>query len=92
MTTEPKRYRLLCALYDPSESTEPDKYMAEVPSFPNCVAWGDTAEETLAILESVVVETIQVYQERGYELPVGISPLARELELYSEPRVLEVSV
>ena len=65
--------------------------MAEVPSFPNCVAWGDTAEETLAILESVVVETIQTYQERGYELPPGVSPLASEVELYSEPRVLEVS-
>ena len=92
MVAERKRYRLLCALYDPSESTEPDKYIAEVPSFPNCVAWGDTAEETLAILESVVVETIQVYQERGYELPPGVSPLASEVELVSEPRVLEVSV
>ena len=47
--------------------------MAEVQSFPNCVAWGDTAEETLAILESVVVETIQVYQERGYELPPSVA-------------------
>ncbi len=92
MTSETKRYRLLCALYDPSESTEPDKYMAEVPSFPNCVAWGDTAEETIAILESVVVETIQTYRERGYELPPGVSPLATDVELYSEPRVLEVSV
>ena len=92
MVAERKRYRLLCALYDPSESTEPDKYMAEVPSFPNCVAWGDTAEETLAILESVVVETIQVYEERGYELPPGVSPLASEVELFAEPRVLEVSV
>lgn len=92
MVAERQRYRLLCALYDPSESTEPDKYMAEVPSFPNCVAWGDTAEETLAILESVVVETIKTYQERGYELPAGVSPMAAEVELYSEPRVLEVSV
>ena len=92
MVAERKRYRLLCALYDPSESTEPDKYMAEVPSFPNCVAWGDTAEETLAILESVVAETIQVYQERGYELPPGVSPLASDVGLFSEPRVLEVSV
>ena len=72
MVAERKRYRLLFTLYDPSESTEPDEYMAEVPSFPNCVAWGDTAEETIAILESVVVETIQVYEERGYELPPGV--------------------
>lgn len=71
-----KRHDLQCELYDPSESTEPDKYMAEVPSFPNCVAWGDTAEETIAILESVVVETNQTYRERGYELPPGVSPLA----------------
>lgn len=86
MVAERKRYRLLCALYDPSESTEPDKYMAEVPSFSNCVAWGDTAEETLAILESVVVEMIKTYQERGYELPPDLPPLASEVELYSEPR------
>ena len=92
MSEARQRYRLLCTVYDPSGSTEPDKYMAEVPSFPNCVAWGDTVEETLAILESVVVETIQVYRERGYELPAGVSPLASEVELYSELRVLEVSV
>ena len=92
MVAERRRYRLLCALYDPSESTEPDKYMAEVPSFPNCVAWGDTPEETIAILKSVVVETIQVYQERGYDLPPGVSPMSTEVELYSQPSVLEVSV
>ena len=71
-----KRHDLQCELYAPSESTEPDKYMAEVPSFPSCVAWGDTAEETIAILGSVVVETIQTYRERCYELPPGVSPLA----------------
>ena len=92
MISEPKRYRLLCALYDPSESTEPDKYMAEVSSFPNCVAWGDTAEETMVILESVVVEMIQVYQERGYQLPLGVPRQAREVELYAEHGVLEGSV
>ena len=72
MVANRKLYRLPYALYDPSESTEPDKYMAEVPSFPNCVAWGDTPEETIAILESLVEEMIQVYQERGYELPPGV--------------------
>ena len=81
MVANRKVYRLLCALYDPSESTEPDKYMAEVPSFPNCVAWGDTAEETRAILESVVAETLQVYQERGYQLPPGVPRHATEVEL-----------
>ena len=43
--------------------------MAETPSFPNCVAWGDTPEEAIEILESVVAATIQTYQERGYSLP-----------------------
>ena len=50
MTTSKKHYRLLCSLYAPTESTEPDKYMAEVASFPNCFAWGDSPEETIAIL------------------------------------------
>ena len=73
MTTLKRRYRLLCSLYPPAESTEPDKYMAEVPSFPNCVAWGDTPEETISTLESVVAATIVTYQERGYTL-LPVSP------------------
>ena len=92
MTTGVKRYRLLSVLYPPAESTEPDKYMAETPAFPNCVAWGDTPEETLAILESVVVETIRAYQERGYALPPGIAPLETDAARSSTPQVLEVSV
>ena len=87
-----RRYRLLCALYPPAQSTEPDKYMAETPSFPNCVAWGDTAEETIAILESVVAETIRTYAERGYRLPPGVAPLETEAARASRPRVLEISV
>ncbi len=92
MTTKAKYYRLRCVLYDPSESTEPDKYMAEVPSFPNCVAWGDSEEETIDNLRSVVTETISVYRERGYELPAGFALVPAEEESYTEPRVLEVSV
>ena len=92
MTTSNKRYRLLCALYAPAESTEPDKYMAEVPSFPNCVAWGDTPEETIAILESVVAATILTYQERGYALPPGVIPLETAADRSSQPSVLEISV
>ena len=72
MVEDTKWHRLRFALYEPSESTEPDKYMAEVPAFPNCVAWGDTADETLAILESVVAETLETYRERGYEVPAGV--------------------
>ena len=67
-----------CALYAPSQSTEPDKYMAETPSFPNCVAWGDTPQETIEILESVVATTIQAYRERGYHLPPGVVAMEAE--------------
>ena len=52
--------------------------MAETPAFPNCVAWGDTPEETIEILESVVAATIQTYEERGYALPPRVSPLETE--------------
>ena len=65
-------YRLKYDLYDPSESTEPDKYMAEIPTFPGCVAWGDTPEDTLEILESVVAATIEIYIEEGWELPAEV--------------------
>ena len=92
MITGEKRYRLLCAVYPPSESTEPDKYMAETPAFPNCVAWGNTAEEAVEFLESVVAATIQTYRERGYNLPDAVSPLESKADQSSEPRVLEVSV
>ncbi len=92
MVAERKRHRMAYVLYDPAESTEPDKFMAQVPSFPNCVAWGDTPEETISILESVVVEMIQVYQERGYQLPSGVPRNASEVQLYAERGVLEGSV
>ena len=92
MTTSKKHYRLLCFLYAPAESTEPDKYMAEVPSFPSCVAWGDAPEETIAILESVVAATILTYQERGYALPPGVTPLETDADRPSQPSVREISV
>ena len=92
MITSKKHYRLLCSLYAPTESTEPDKYMAEVVSFPNCVAWGDTPEETIGILESVVSATILTYQERGYALSPGVMPLETDADLSSQPSVLEISV
>ena len=90
--TQGKRYRLLCALYAPPESTEPDKYMADTPAFPNCVAWGDTPEETIDILESVVAATIRTYEERGYALPPGVEPLETAGARASQPRVLEIAV
>ena len=43
--------------------------MAEVPALPGCVAWGDTPDDALDILQSVAAASIEVYIERGYELP-----------------------
>ena len=37
----------------PNLSTEPDRYMTEIPALPGCRAWGDTPEQTLDILQSV---------------------------------------
>ncbi len=68
-----KYYRLQYDLYDPSESTESDKYMAEISTFPGCIAWGDTPEETLETLESVVAATIETYIEEGWDLPEEVS-------------------
>ena len=65
--------------------------MAEIPAFPNCVAWGDTAEEAVEILESVVAETIRIYRERGYALPESVAALETKEDQDSEPRVLEIS-
>ena len=66
-----KHYKLRYVMHDPSEETE-DKYMAEVPALPGCRAWGDTPEDTLDILESVAAAFIEVYIERGYELPAQV--------------------
>ena len=64
-----KTYKLPYVLYPPSQSTEPDKYMAEIPILPGCRAWGDTPAETVDILQSVAAATIEVRIERGYGLP-----------------------
>ena len=66
---EMKAYTLQFVMYDPSESTEPDKYMAEIPALPGCRVWGDTPEDTIDILQDVATGIIETYNERGYELP-----------------------
>ena len=63
-----KAYKLQFVMYDPSESTEPDKYMAEVPALPGCRVWGDSPEETMDILQDVASGIIETHVERGYEL------------------------
>ena len=64
--------RLAAVLYELSESTEPDKYMAEVPALPGCRAWGDTPEETLSILQDVAQAFVDSYVDCGQELPASI--------------------
>ena len=64
-----KAYKLQFVMYNPSESTEPDKYMAEIPALPGCRVWGDTPEDTIEILQDVATGIIETYNERGYELP-----------------------
>ena len=64
-----KLYKLPYVMYDPSESTEDDKYMAEIPALPGCRAWGDTPAETLDILHSLATAFIESYAEWGQELP-----------------------
>ncbi len=91
MATVEQHYRLLCAVYPPDRSTDPEKYMADIPAFPNCVAWGDSAEEALENIESVVAATIRTYRERGYALPEGIAPLQGDDSRDSVTRVLEIT-
>ena len=70
------RYKLHFVVHEPCEDTE-DKYMAEIPALPGCRAWGDTAAETLRILEGVAEAFIQSYLENGDPLPTEVvtSPL-----------------
>ena len=62
-------FRLRYVMYDPSESTEDDKYMADIPALPGCRVWGDTPEETLDILQGVAEAYIESYREWEDELP-----------------------
>ena len=64
-----KTYKLPYVLYPPSQSTEPDKYMAEIPILPGCRAWGNTPAETVDILQSVAAAMIEIDIERGWDLP-----------------------
>ena len=65
-----KFYKLSYVLYDPSNgSTEPDKYMAEIPAIPGCRAWGDTPEETLVFIQDIAAQMIEINEEEGWDLP-----------------------
>ena len=64
-----KLYKFSYILYEPEESTEPDKYMAEIPAIQGCRVWGDTPEETLDILQDIASKMIEMNIEYGWELP-----------------------
>ena len=67
--------------------------MAEVPFLSPTVSHGGILlKRPIAILESVVAATILTYQERGYDLPPGVTPLETDADRSSQPSVLEISV
>ena len=67
-----KGYRLDYILYSPELSTEPDRYMAEIPALSGCRTWGDTPDETIEILQSVAAALIDIYEENGESLPQAV--------------------
>ncbi len=67
----PVEYKLPYVLREPTEEMG-GMYFAEVPILPGCMAWGETAEETLWILEGMAAAFIESCKERGDELPAAI--------------------
>ena len=72
-------YQLDYILHEPRED-QGWLYMAEIPQLPGCRAWGESAEETLAELSTVVKEFILSYRDRGKALPaeIALSPTGRD--------------
>ena len=68
-------YRLDYVLHEPEES-EGWMYLAEIPAIQGCMAWGDTAEETLKSLLAVAQTIIQLRKENGQPLPPEVSSLS----------------
>ncbi len=83
-----KLYKLRYTMREPSYDTE-DKYMAEIPALPGCRAWGDTPAETLDFLQSVAAATIDVYNERGYKLPIEVETAAIDSRAANDILVIE---
>jgi predicted RNase H-like HicB family nuclease len=57
-------------------SEEDHAFLVEVPEFPGCMADGETYEEALANVQTVIAEWIETAQELGHEVP---SPKGRLL-------------
>lgn len=54
-----QQYRIFVEVHDWPISTEPDKWMAEIPALPGCRAWGDTQDEALEIIADLAVDFIR---------------------------------
>ena len=52
-------YGLTVHIHDWPISTEPDKWMAEIPALPGCRAWGDTPEEAIEIILDLAVHFME---------------------------------
>ena len=52
-------YGLAVEVNDWPISTEPDKWMAEIPALPGCTAWGDTPEEAIEIISDLAVHFME---------------------------------
>jgi predicted RNase H-like HicB family nuclease len=72
-----KLYKVPLVINEPSDETE-DKYMAEIPSWPGCRAWGDTPAEVLENLQSVASGFIDSYRSRGEALPTKVETALME--------------
>ena len=72
-----KLYRLPFVMHEADEDGE-GKYMAEVPAFPGCRAWGDTAAEALENLQSVATAFIESYRDKGDALPPEVEATSLE--------------
>ncbi len=52
-------YGLTVHIHDWPISTEPGKWMAEIPELPGCRAWGDTPEEANEIISDLAVHFME---------------------------------
>ncbi len=71
--TTVKGYRFIVEVNYWPVSTEPDKWMAEIPELPGCRAWGDTPEEAIDIISDFVPDFLPD-RNTGDVTPVNESP------------------
>ena len=69
-------YRLAFVMPEPCYDTE-DKYLAEIPALPGCLAWGDTPAEAIEYLRSVAAAFIESHIEHNDELPAAVKAAAQ---------------